>query len=58
MGKMGDLALIGAVGIGAIVTLVAPVLVWALVATGLQQVANTNTRTKQQPSADRRKAHA
>jgi len=55
---MGNLALIGTVGIGAIVTLVAPVLVWALVATGLRQVANKNTRTEQQPSVDRRKADA
>jgi hypothetical protein len=55
---MGNLSLIGAVGIGAVVTLAAPVLVWALVATGLRQVAGKNARTEQQPTVEQRKADA
>jgi len=45
---MENPGLIGAVGIGVIVALAAPVLVWALVVTGLRQVAKENAHSERQ----------
>ncbi len=43
---MENLGLIGAVGVGVVVALAAPVLVWALVVTGLRQVARENAHSE------------
>jgi hypothetical protein len=55
---MGNLGLISAVAIGAVVSLSAPVLVWALVATGLREVARRNARTENQSTVKPRRADA
>jgi hypothetical protein len=51
---MGNLGLISALGIGVIVSLSAPVLVWALVVAGLRRVAKRNAlaepRSRVKPS--------
>ena len=45
---MASVGLVAAVGIGAIVTLSAPVLVWALVVAGLVRVAKENALADRQ----------
>jgi tetrahydromethanopterin S-methyltransferase subunit C len=55
---MEHLGLISGVSIGLVVSLSAPILVWALVVTGLREVAKKNACAEQQSTAKPRKAGA
>jgi hypothetical protein len=56
--EMENVGLVGAVAIGTIVSLSAPVLVWALVVAGLHRVAKENSPAERQSRVRSNKAGA
>lgn len=55
---MENLGLFGAIGVGLVATLSAPILVWALVVSGLRQVAKKSARAEKQSAVKPRRADA
>lgn len=55
---MGTLGMIGAVAVGVAATLAAPVMVWALVISGLGQVTKKDARRERQTDLETRRVEA